>query len=250
MSTSPKDSPEVLARFQRGLPLAEAIIRQLRRGFDLTAAKDEMMSHAHEALLITARSFDPAYGIPYERWAAPRVRGAIIDGLRKSGLVPYRIYRQLRAMKLAGWVEEGLAEADGAPSFRDAAAADKALTDYLRTMATAITIGLLPGVAVPVGDEDDDHLPKTASPAELSPEERFAEKELFEQLRAAMASLPDVQRDLVQKVYFQEMGVVEAGKELGLSKSWASRLLAQATEAIARTLRQRNLSELPAVRPP
>ena len=57
-------------------------------------------------------------------------------------------------------------------------------------------------------------------------------------LRVAIGKLPDRPRALVTKHYFEGKSLLEAGAELGVSKSWASRLHARAVEGIARSLRR------------
>jgi len=51
-------------------------------------------------------------------------------------------------------------------------------------------------------------------------------------LRVAIAQLPDRPRELVTKHYFEGKSLLEAGAELGVSKSWASRLHAQAVDRL------------------
>jgi RNA polymerase sigma factor FliA len=51
-------------------------------------------------------------------------------------------------------------------------------------------------------------------------------------LRVAIAQLPDKPRELVTKHYFEGKSLLEAGAELGMSKSWASRLHAQAVDRL------------------
>jgi RNA polymerase sigma factor FliA len=61
-------------------------------------------------------------------------------------------------------------------------------------------------------------------------------------LRAAIAQLPDKPRQIVTKHYFEGKSLLEAGAELGLSKSWASRLHAQAVDRL-RALIDRETAE-------
>jgi RNA polymerase sigma factor for flagellar operon FliA len=55
-------------------------------------------------------------------------------------------------------------------------------------------------------------------------------------LRAAIAQLPDKPRELVTKHYFEGKSLLEAGAELGVSKSWASRLHHQAVDRLRAAL--------------
>jgi RNA polymerase sigma factor for flagellar operon FliA len=52
----------------------------------------------------------------------------------------------------------------------------------------------------------------------------------------ALAKLPDKERALVEKHYFEGKNLLDAGAELGISKSWASRLHAQAIGRLRRWL--------------
>ena len=55
---------------------------------------------------------------------------------------------------------------------------------------------------------------------------------LASRLREAIAKLPDNERALVTKHYWEGKNLLEAGAELGMSKSWASRLHAQAVDKL------------------
>ena len=187
VSTTPKDPPEVLARFNLALPLAKAIMRQLRRAFSLPRPEEELLSYAQEGLLLAARSYDPSLGTVFDAYAAPRIRGRMIDGLRKEGALPSRLYREIRAFQNAGYVEAELLEDTAGRPSGAAGEANSRWEAMIRNMASAIAVGLLP--AVPIlqdADEADDGTLQSASPDDLSPEDRVAEKEAFERLRGAI----------------------------------------------------------------
>lgn len=61
-----------------------------------------------------------------------------------------------------------------------------------------------------------------------APPDRIDRARRAARLRAAIARLPDKPRAIVTKHYFEGKSLLAAGAELGLSKSWASRLHAQA----------------------
>ena len=74
-----------------------------------------------------------------------------------------------------------------------------------------------------------------------SPEEAVSRAEVLDAIRAAIAERPTAERHLLQRHYFDDVSFDEAARELGLSKSWASRLHARAIEGLARTLRGRGV---------
>ena len=61
-------------------------------------------------------------------------------------------------------------------------------------------------------------------------------------VREAMDALPDQERHLVQRHYFDDVRLDEAASELGLSKSWASRLHGRAIENITRQMKRQRTS--------
>jgi RNA polymerase sigma factor for flagellar operon FliA len=67
-----------------------------------------------------------------------------------------------------------------------------------------------------------------------APNERLDTAKLAGRLRAALEQLPEKERALVTKHYYEGKNLLEAGAELGISKSWASRLHAQAVDRLRR----------------
>jgi RNA polymerase sigma factor for flagellar operon FliA len=230
----PKDTPEVLARVKEGLDLADVLARQMRRQFGPLVSVDDLASQGREALLAAARSFDPARGVPFRRWANLRIRGAMIDAMRKNGGLPKRVYRKLRAAQAAELVYENAAEEDAAAPADSPEAADAKLSDQLGTAAMAMALGFL---TMRRGDAIDD-----ARDPDASPESRVGHAELMDRIRAAIAARPADERRLIERHYFEGATFEEAARELGLSKSWASRLHTRAIEAIARAMRRSRVS--------
>jgi RNA polymerase sigma factor for flagellar operon FliA len=226
----PIDSPEVLARVTEGLPLVDIIARQLCRQLGRHAELDELVSQGREGLLSAARSFDPERGIPFRRWANIRVRGAMIDGVRAQGALPRRLYKQLQAIEAGDRYADGLLEEDSGTATASAEQADERIGVYLSGIATAMAMGLLEQ-----GTSDG-----AASPADrgASAEELLARHELLSHARTAIAELPAPERALLERHYFDDVTFEDAAKELGLSKSWASRLHARGIEAVMRGLRR------------
>lgn len=220
------DPPEVLARVTEGLELVEIIARQMRRQFGPHVHVDDLASHGREALLAAARSFDPDRGIPFRRWANLRIRGSMIDSVRQSGNLPKRVYRKLRAVQAADLVHEAANENQAAAPPQGSAAADAQLGDQLASAAMAMALGFL----APRGGEAVE----TAKDPDHSPESNVGHAQLIVRIKTAIAELPEQERTLLTRHYFDEVSLDEAARELGLSKSWASRLHARGIESIAR----------------
>jgi RNA polymerase sigma factor for flagellar operon FliA len=226
-----EDTPEVQARIRECVPLADALAGQLMNQTCAALPLDELVSLAREALVGAARSFDPSRGVPFRCWAAIRIRGKMFDGLRAMGGMPRRVYRQIKAMEDADRVADALMEEEAPKPIASADDADARLSKYLAGMATAMAIGLI---------RDEEQGPSSEGVA--TPEEEYAAKEVATSLRAAVDQLPDAERALIERHYFQGATVEEACKELGLSKSWGSRLHARAIEALGREMKRRKIA--------
>jgi RNA polymerase sigma factor for flagellar operon FliA len=214
----PVDAPEILARFQAELDLVDIIARQLLQRVESCVTLDDLRSFGQEGLLQASRTFDGSLGVPFRRWANTRVRGAMIDGVRQWGGLPRRVYRQLRALEARDQVLEQYSErCAGNPATTPQSADD--LVDAILTEIA--TLREMESVA-----------------DEATPEELLAKEEALALVRRAVSALDERERALIERYYFAGDSLEQAGAAIGLSKSWASRLHAQAIASITKALRR------------
>lgn len=200
----------------------DLVARQMARRMNPVVTLDDLRSFGREGLLRAARTFDASRGVPFRRWANVRVRGAMIDGVRQWGTLPRQAYRELKALEAGDALLEQYDEDDAARPATSAEDADSRLSSFLAGMATAIAVGTM-GIAA---DEEDP-----------TPEDLLGNAEMLERIRAAVAQLPDQERHMVERHYFEGERLDQAAASLGLSKSWGSRLHARAIELITQSLR-------------
>ncbi len=232
MSLAPADAPETVARIHEGMQIVDLLAHQLKRqlgSYDL----DDLKSAGHEGLVSAARSFDPSLGVPFRRWANLRVRGAMIDAVRSHGGIPRRVYNRLRAIEAGDRVADAAAEEDAQKPTTSEVEADQRLTGYLAGIATAMAVGLL--------NESTGPEPEDVRDATLTAEEQLAQAQLVRLVREAVEKQPEAERHLLTRHYFDGITFDEAAKELGLSKSWASRLHARAIEGVTRELKRQRV---------
>jgi RNA polymerase sigma factor for flagellar operon FliA len=215
-----RDSPDVLARFNAELDLVDIVARQTARRMNPVVTIDDLRSFGREGLLQAARTYDPSRGVPFRRWANLRVRGAMIDGVRQWGTLPRQAYRELKALEAGDALLEQYDEDDAARPAQSAEDADSRLSSFLAGMATAIAVGSMVGT--------DTH--------EASPEDLLGDAQMLARVRAAVAKLPEQERHMVERHYFEGERLDQAAAALGLSKSWGSRLHARAIELITQSL--------------
>ena len=187
---------------------------------------DELVALANSGLAEAAQRFEPDRGAAFATFAWYRVQGAIIDGLRRQTPLPRRVWAKLVALRAAseyleqrGERERGAAQRGVAkPTGADALDALKGTLSAIRTMYMCSLEAL---------QEE-----KGFDPEAPQAPERFDVGRVAAKLRDAIATLPEKERALVLKHYWEGKNLLEAGAELGMSKSWASRLHAQAVDRL------------------
>ena len=190
--------------------LAVQLSRELPRAFAL----DDLIAVAQAGLVDAATRFDPSRGAQFSTFAYYRIRGAVLDHVRDAASSnPHVRARAAAAAAVDDLVEQRLGDPAVTP-YAAAQQAAQALSDMLCEMATAYTLADL-------GEQ-------TAPSVPLDPETASVASEMRAHLESNLAVLPERERAMLQKVYFEGLTIEQAGRVFGLSKSWSSRLHARA----------------------
>ena len=101
------DASARAALIERYLPLARALARRIRLINSPLVDDDDVASAAVLGLIDAVDRFEPVRGVPFEAYASLRIRGAIIDELRRTGERSRSAHEdQPRVLSLDGLVEE------------------------------------------------------------------------------------------------------------------------------------------------
>lgn len=218
------DSPAVLALVREGLPLVDRIGRAIaRRVGEAHATLDDLCAFGREGLLDAARAFDERRGVPFDGWASLRIKSAMIDGVRRWGPIPTRErHRQQQLSAIA-------------PAERSAAAHSPSEAQGTHDSSDSSCVAPAAGPEdLPVGvGEGSGGLGAT-------PEDQLARAQIAALVREIVADLPDRERLLIERTYFQGLPVEQAAASIGVRRSWAHEVHARAIEAIERELRKRD----------
>jgi RNA polymerase sigma factor for flagellar operon FliA len=191
-------------------------------------------------LIDAAHRFDEARGIKFETFAERRIRGAMIDALRKDAW-PRGVRRQRRELEAAR--EELRRELGHEPSLADLAA--KIGSDEKRLGRTIVRINAIESTSPLANNEnlDESTLPTALIPSEPEqPDEAYERQETKERVCAAIESLPPREQKVISLYYYGEATMKQIGAEIGVNESRVSQLHARAI----RRLRDALGSMLPA----
>jgi RNA polymerase sigma factor FliA len=201
------------------------IAQQTRTQLGLDAPMEDLVAFGFQGLLEARARFDSSKGVSFKGFAYYRVRGAVLDGVRAMARLPRRAYARLKAAealdRLAEATAAGRATTEQPPNVE---ANLRAIDAILGRVAAAYTVA--------VSHEDAAH-------GAGSPEEALLREERAARMRAALASLPERERRIVQAHYFEGRQFDEVSAELGISKSWGSRVHAHALDLLRRALVER-----------
>ena len=206
------------------LSLVHHVARQLARSLTTEANIDELVSAGTLGLMAALESFDETRGLAFSTFAVPRIRGAILDELRRQDHVPRSVRRKTRSIAAARDAVRGAV--GRAP---DAAAVARVLNVDAETLWRwqADVEGSV-RVSLDCNATDRDGI--NVSPAEFlgSGEEltidRLTREEDVALLREALLGLKDQERTVLSLYYFEELKAREIADVMGVSESRVSQI--------------------------
>lgn len=225
------DGADALARFNSELDLVDLIARQVSRSVGRLVEFDDLLSAGREGLLDAARRYDPSRDISFRTYANYRIRGAMLDNVRKLAALPRRAFERLAALAVVNRIDEGEAPFILADAAMTAGEADAAIERHLTLTASACALATLSPDAAVALDE-----PPRAS--QETPEEQLARAELLAHLQRAIGEIKELREAEVLRLhYFEGMTMDAIAAELGTDKSWVSRLHRRGLDRLTRRMR-------------
>lgn len=205
-------------------PLVKRIAYHLMTRLPPTVQVDDLIQSGMIGLLEAARNYDPSQGASFETYAGIRIRGAMLDEIRKGDWAPRSLHRKVR--EISKVVAE--IEAECGRDARDAEVAERLgmdLNQYYQTLQDASSHKVFSFEDLPSKDEvlSEGLFERIPEPSEN------VEKELFKKaLAQAIASLPERERLVMSLYYKEELNLRETGEVMGVSESRVCQIHSQA----------------------
>ena len=223
---SQSQSSSVNPRVTASLPFVEQLARRVAATMPHSIDIGDLVQDGVIGLIDAAHRFDEARGIKFETFAERRIRGAMIDALRKDAW-PRGVRRQRRELEAAR--EELRRELGHEPSLADLAA--KIGSDEKRLGRTIVRINAIESTSPLANNEnlDESTLPTALIPSEPEqPDDAYERQETKERVSAAIASLPPREQKVISLYYYGEATMKQIGAEIGVNESRVSQLHARA----------------------
>jgi len=213
---------------ETSMEVLERVAGHMAGRFGSQIQREDLLSIGHLALMDILKRYDPEQSA-LEPFLWARLKWAMLDGVRKQTHGRY-IKSRAAAMRTSGHLTEAK-EAEPPPEQGPLSEASHAvvLRETLRDHALAMGVKLM---AAPAGGDT------AVTNSSQNPERLTQRRILLDALQQAVDELDDErQRELVERHYFGGESLAAIGADLGLSKSWASRLHASAVRRLEKRVR-------------
>jgi RNA polymerase sigma factor for flagellar operon FliA len=195
--------------------------------------RDDLHSAGLVGLLQSLRNYDPASGTSFEGYARLRIRGAMIDELRRMDWVPRTVHEKSRKIQaVMGQLEQRLGrvadDAEMANAMKISIAEYRELLDEIRPAQFIC----LDAVGTSDGDETGSLYEVVADPNQVGPVEEASRAELKKVVFERLKDLPEIQRKVLALYYGEDLHLREIAEVFGLTESRICQIHSQAILSI------------------
>jgi len=221
--------PDHEARVLEHLGLVKRIALHLKVRVPSYVEVDELVQAGMLGLMEAAKSYDPSKGVSFENFAHIRVRGAMIDEVRRMSYLPRSAVATNKT--LAKSVHELSTKIGRQPTQAEIAEHLGMDLDSLQKERWEATIFETTSM------ETMEQLVENLADDDASrPDVAVEQSQFMEALVAAIDQLPERERLIIQLYYVEELNLKEIGKIVGVSESRVSQILSGTAKSLRKIL--------------
>lgn len=209
---------------EKHTPLVKRIAHHLMARLPASVIVDDLIQSGMIGLLEASRNFDGSKGASFETFAGIRIRGAMLDEIRKGDWTPRSVHKNGRA--IADAINE--VERETGADARDTDVAEKmqvSIGEY-HQMLNEVNAGKM------IGIEDlgvtEDVLTTEQNKGNDKPLDELMQGEFQKALAHAITTLPEREAIVLSLYYDEELNLREIGEVLEVSESRVSQIHSQA----------------------
>ncbi len=219
------------------LPKIKALAVSLSYQLPKNVSIDDLIQEGLMGLLSSFENYDPSKGASFSTYALKRIKGAMLDYLRKLDWVPRNLRKKMKELEEAVLILE-----DKLGKIPD----DKELAEYLnmeegevRKVRNELVRRQLLSLDSYIFEDDESVHVELVQSNEKSPDVIYEKEELREKLKEAIEQLSERERLVLALYYVEELNFKEIGKILGVSESRISQIHSSVISKLKRLLLSR-----------
>jgi RNA polymerase sigma factor for flagellar operon FliA len=232
-------SPTENTLIEQYLPLVKTVVGRLAMTLPSHVNSDDLYSAGMVGLLNAVRRFDRKCGASFAHYARMRIRGAILDELRRLDWVPRSVHD--KAKKVSRVMQELAQRHGGIPTDAQMAAALHLTLDDYEELVEEIR----PASYVCLDSMQDDGV-ETAGPghdvvadeAQADPGAQTATREMARLVEERLQQLPEMQRQVLALYYLEDLRLREIAEVFGVTESRICQIHAKAILALKALVRE------------
>ncbi|MBD7964265.1 MAG: FliA/WhiG family RNA polymerase sigma factor [Bacillota bacterium] len=220
------------------LPLVNYHVQRISVGLPKSVNKDELRSLGMLGLYDALKKFEPERDLKFDTYASFRIRGAILDGLRREDWLPRSLREKTKKVEAA--IER--LEQENLRSVSPKEVADE-LGYSENEVTTVMSESFLANVlSIDEENKETESREKVSYTIEdkkaITPENSLLQEELHGELALVIKELSEKEQLVVSLFYFEELTLTEIGQVLGLSTSRISQIHSKALFRIRQVLQR------------
>jgi RNA polymerase sigma factor for flagellar operon FliA len=227
--TTTRLTDEAKALVEQHLPMVRHVLAGVAAHYPRHADREELAQAASLGLVEAAARFDTARGVPFDRWAALRIRGAIVDAVRSLDFAPRTLRSAARDAEAARTHLE--ATLGRTPTLEEIAGHMGVPASELAHLQGKVHRSLVLSLDAPCGEEDGDPLTLASGlvdEVQLQPLEVLEQRERATYVRDALACLPERLREVVVGYFLDGESSADLAERLGVTESRVSQMRTEA----------------------
>ena len=218
--THPNLRQEIVLRY---LGLVKYVVRKMIKNFPQAIEEKDLYHIGVLGLVEAVDRFDLGYGIKFETYAIPRIKGSIIDELRKLDWIPRSLRSKTNQLKEK--TVEMEQKFSGSYSDDEVAHGMGMKVEELQNLKKEINSVNLLSLDKPIDDSQKQNLYDMVEDEErTNPDFKMEEEEMKRVLLKAIKQLPEKTRLAITLYYYEKLTFKEIGQILNVSESRISQI--------------------------
>lgn len=209
-------------------PMVLHLAKKISQSLPFSPDFEDLVAYGQLGLVEAGERFDQTRGNSFGTFAFYRIRGAIYDGLREMGAIS-----RSRSFRFAANANDLLmTEVDDTTHNAGAATVDDEVKSVEKLVDSLIPIYFL--------SLDAEGAMEVRDEAAFTPAD-FEQQDLLESIKKVLDEIEPEESEMLKKIYFQNLSMTDLAAQMGVTKSWVSRLHARAIKHLQTALKKRGI---------